>query len=95
MRQRLDEIKQQTKELQEDRRRQLSELNAQMAGILGTLTPSHPTAIGLRRKIEALSDELPSVTALKNEERGILNELAAMTGSKDGSNGNPALESDK
>ena len=84
---RLDEIKQQTKELQEDRRRQLSELNAQMAGILGTLTPSHPTAIGLRRKIEALSDELPSVTALKNEERGILNELAAMAGPKDGSKG--------
>jgi uncharacterized protein involved in exopolysaccharide biosynthesis len=82
---RLEEIKQQTKELQEDRRRQLSELNAQMAGILGTLTPSHPTAIGLKRKIEALSEELPSVTALKNEERGLLNQLAAMAGAKDGS----------
>jgi uncharacterized protein involved in exopolysaccharide biosynthesis len=63
---RLDEKKQQIKEMQEDRRRQLSELNAQMAGILGTLTPSHPTAIGLRRKIDAFSQEPPNLTALKN-----------------------------
>jgi uncharacterized protein involved in exopolysaccharide biosynthesis len=84
---RLDEKKQQIKEMQEDRRRQLSELNAQMAGILGTLTPSHPTAIGLRRKIDAFSQEPPNLTALKNEERSLLNELAAITGPKDGAKG--------
>lgn len=81
---RLDEKKQQIKEMQEDRRRQMSELNAQMAGALGNLTPSHPTVIGLRRKIEAFSQEPANLTALKNEERSLLNELASIEGPKDG-----------
>jgi uncharacterized protein involved in exopolysaccharide biosynthesis len=79
---RLEETKQQIREMQEDRRRQLSELKSQLAGTLATFTPSHPTAIGLRRKIEALSDEPPSLAAMKNEERAMLNELATMAGSK-------------
>jgi uncharacterized protein involved in exopolysaccharide biosynthesis len=79
---RLEETKQQMKEMQEDRRRQLSELKSQLAGALATYTPSHPTAIGLQRKIEGLSDEPSSLAALKNEERSMLNELASMTGTK-------------
>jgi uncharacterized protein involved in exopolysaccharide biosynthesis len=75
---RLEETKQQMKEIQEDRRRQLTELKTQLAGALATFTPSHPTAIGLQRKIEALSDEPGSLVALKNEERTMLNELASM-----------------
>jgi uncharacterized protein involved in exopolysaccharide biosynthesis len=75
---RLEETKQQMREIQEDRRRQLSELKTQLAGALATYTPSHPTAIGLQRKIEALSDEPANLAALKNEERGMLNELASM-----------------
>ncbi len=79
----LDETKQQIKEIEDDRRRQLSEMKSQLAQTLAVLTPSHPTAVGLRRKIEQLSEEPPSLTTLKNEERSMLNELAAMTGSKD------------
>jgi uncharacterized protein involved in exopolysaccharide biosynthesis len=87
---RLDEKKQQIKEMQEDRRRQLSELNAQMAGVLGTLTPSHPTAIALRRKLDAFSAEPANLTALKNEERSLLNELASIEGPKDGARASAA-----
>jgi hypothetical protein len=82
--QRLEETKQQLREAHEDRRRQLGELKSQLAGALATVTPSHPTAIGLQRKIESLSDEPANITALKNEERSMLNELGAMAGSKEG-----------
>jgi uncharacterized protein involved in exopolysaccharide biosynthesis len=87
---RLDETKQQIKEAQDDRRRQLGELKSQLAGALATFTPSHPTAIGLQRKIEALSDEPANLTALKNEERSMLNELGVMGGPKEGGGGSIA-----
>jgi uncharacterized protein involved in exopolysaccharide biosynthesis len=78
---RLDDTKQHIKEIEEDRRRQLSEMKSQLAQTLAVLTPSHPTAIGLRRKIEGLSEEPGNLATLKSEERSMLNELAAMTGS--------------
>ena len=79
---RLETKRRMKKEIQEDRRRQLSELKTQLAGALATYTPSHPTAMGLQHKIEALSDDPANLAALKNEERTMLNELASMTGTK-------------
>src|SRR5262249_36144433 len=46
---RIEEKKQQIKETEEERRRQLSEMKAQMAGLLGTYTPSHPAVVALQR----------------------------------------------
>ncbi|HEX9295873.1 MAG TPA: hypothetical protein VF881_08555 [Polyangiaceae bacterium] len=87
---RLEEKKQQIKDLQDERRKHLAELRAQMAGMTGTLTPSHPSVVSLQRKIDALSDEPANLTALKNEERGLLNELAAATGGKAGGASRPS-----
>jgi len=79
---RLEEKKQQIRETEGERRHQLAEAKAQMTGLLATFTPSHPTVIGLQRKIDALSDEPQNLSALKNEERTLLNELAQVSGVK-------------
>jgi hypothetical protein len=78
----LEDKKQQIKETEEERRRQLSELKTQMAGLLGTYTPSHPAVTALQRKIDSLSEEPPNLVALKNEERSLLSQIAAATGAK-------------
>ncbi len=79
---RLEEKKQQIKDLQDERRKQLAELRGQMAGLLGTLTPSHPSVVSLQRKIDGLSEEPANLAALKNEERAMLSDLAGATGGK-------------
>jgi uncharacterized protein involved in exopolysaccharide biosynthesis len=81
--QRLEQTKQQIREIEEDRRKQLSEMKSQLAQTLAVLTPSHPTALGLRRKIESLSEESGNLGTLKSQEREMLNELAAMSGPRD------------
>jgi len=78
----LDEKKQQIRETEEDRRRQLTEAKTQMAGLLGTYTPSHPAVTALQRKIDTLSEEPANLVALKNEERAMLAQIAAATGAK-------------
>jgi capsular polysaccharide biosynthesis protein len=78
----LEDKKQQIKETEEERRRQLSELKTQMAGLLGTYTPSHPAVTALQRKIDTLAEEPANLVALKNEERSLLSQIAAATGAK-------------
>ena len=74
---RLEEIKQQVKETEDERRRQLSELKAQLAGLLSTYTPSYPPVIALQRKIDALAEEPSNLVSLKNQERSLLNQIAS------------------
>ncbi|HKQ71334.1 MAG TPA: hypothetical protein VJT73_18450 [Polyangiaceae bacterium] len=74
---RLEEKKHQIREIEDDRRKQLSELKSQMAGLLGTYTPSYPPVMALQRKIDALVDEPGTLAALKSEERSLLTELAS------------------
>jgi hypothetical protein len=74
---RLEEKKQQIREAEDERKRQLGELKTQMAGLLGTYTPSYPPVLALQRKIDALSEDSANLVALKNAERGLLNELSA------------------
>ena len=74
---RIEEKKQQIREAEDERRRQLGELKTQMAGLLGTFTPSYPPVIALQRKIDALSEDPANLVALKNAERGLLGELSA------------------
>src|SRR6185436_19727556 len=77
-------------ETQGERRHQLAEAKAQMAGLLATYTPSHPSVISLQRKIDVLSEEPQNLTALKNEERSLLNEIAQVSGVKVSSAGGAA-----
>jgi hypothetical protein len=74
---RIEEKKQQIREAEDERRRQLGELKTQMAGLLGTFTPSYPPVIALQRKIDALSEDPANLVALKNAERSLLSELSA------------------
>jgi len=74
---RIEEKKQQIREAEDERRRQLGELKTQMAGLLGTFTPSYPPVIALQRKIDALTEDPANLVALKNAERGLLGELSA------------------
>ena len=74
---RIAEKKQQIREAEDERRRQIGELKTQMAGLLGTFTPSYPPVIALQRKIDALSEDPANLVALKNAERGLLGELSA------------------
>jgi uncharacterized protein involved in exopolysaccharide biosynthesis len=89
---RLDEKKQQIRAMDDERRKQLVELKTQMAGLLGTYTPSHPAVVALQRKIEGIADEPSSMAALKNEERGLIAELAAQSGIRpDAPKGSPSV----
>jgi hypothetical protein len=74
---RIEEKRQQIREAEDERRRQLGELKTQLAGLLGTYTPSYPPVIALQRKIDALSEDPANLVALKNAERGLLSELSA------------------
>jgi hypothetical protein len=81
---RIEEKKQQIREAEDERRRQLGELKTQMAGLLGTFTPSYPPVIALQRKIEALSEDPANLVALKNAERSLLSELSAKAAARSG-----------
>lgn len=54
-------------DLEEFRRRRLSELNASLAEKRATYTDSHPIIIDLNQTIASLSDESPQVQALRSE----------------------------
>jgi uncharacterized protein involved in exopolysaccharide biosynthesis len=79
---RIAEKRQQIKDLEDERRKQMTELRGQMAGLLGSYTPSHPAVAALQRKIDAIADEPSSLAALKNEERAMLNQVASSFGGK-------------
>jgi uncharacterized protein involved in exopolysaccharide biosynthesis len=56
-------------DVEDFRRRRLSELQAQLDQARTMLSDAHPTVIGLRRDIEAFGRESPQVQALRDEER--------------------------
>jgi uncharacterized protein involved in exopolysaccharide biosynthesis len=55
-------------DVEEYRRRRLAELQAQLDQARNTLSEGHPTVIGLKNDIEALSRESPQVKVLRDEE---------------------------
>ena len=80
----IEDKRRQIRETDEEHRRQLAEARAQLAGLLATYTPSHPSVVSLRRRIEALSDDPPQLAALKDEERELLQQVASLTSARTG-----------
>jgi uncharacterized protein involved in exopolysaccharide biosynthesis len=74
----IEEKRRQIREIEEERRRQLSDARTQRAALLSTYTPSHPSVVAAQRRIESLADEPQQLTALKNEERDLLQEAASL-----------------
>lgn len=56
-------------DVEEFRRRRLADLQAQLDQARNTLSDAHPTVIGLRKDIEALSRSSPQMDTLREEER--------------------------
>jgi uncharacterized protein involved in exopolysaccharide biosynthesis len=63
-------------DVEEFRRRRLSDLQAQLDQARSTLSDQHPTVIGLRKDIGALSSESPQVESLREEEQRLGQEYA-------------------
>ncbi len=57
------------RDVEDQRRRRLADLQAQLDQARNTMSEAHPTVISLRKDIEALSVDSPQVTALREEER--------------------------
>jgi uncharacterized protein involved in exopolysaccharide biosynthesis len=53
------------------RQRELSELQSRFSQLSSVYTAQHPTLVGLKKNIEALSRETPQLTALKEEARAL------------------------
>lgn len=66
-------------DLEEFRRRRLSELNASLAEKSAMYTDNHPTIIDLRQTIESLSTESPQVQALRADIERLQKELDGKT----------------
>jgi uncharacterized protein involved in exopolysaccharide biosynthesis len=80
--QKLADQRRRIRETEDEWRRQLSEAKNHLAGLLATLTPSHPSVVAAQRRVDSLGDEPAQLGALKNEEREMLNDLAGTTGAK-------------
>ncbi len=72
----LDDKRQQIRSLETARQRELETLRAQLAQAQLTLTPRHPTVIGLQRKVDTLSAPDPQLLQLKAEERALMARIA-------------------
>jgi uncharacterized protein involved in exopolysaccharide biosynthesis len=60
------ELKQSTlKQLQEDRKRRVIDLQAKLTEAKARYTPAHPAVVDLERQLAAMSEDTPEVTALK------------------------------
>ena len=62
----LDEKKQELSALEDDRHKRLTEAQAQLADLSGTLGPAHPQVVALQHKVESLSQPSPEAVALRS-----------------------------
>jgi hypothetical protein len=65
------------RDLEELRRRRLVDLQAQLEEKRGVYSDSHPTVIALRKEVEAMNQESPQVTALREESQMLREEYSA------------------
>jgi uncharacterized protein involved in exopolysaccharide biosynthesis len=84
LRKSLDEKKQAVLALEEDRRKRLSDAEAQLADLRGTLAPAHPQVVALERRIETLSQPSAEVVGLKGEVAALESQLAEVSDVKVG-----------
>jgi uncharacterized protein involved in exopolysaccharide biosynthesis len=67
-------------DIEEFRRRQLANLQAQLDQKLSSLTDAHPAVIALRQDIEALSHDSPQIVSLRDEHRKLQEQYQARLG---------------
>jgi uncharacterized protein involved in exopolysaccharide biosynthesis len=72
----LEAKRRQIRALEEERQRELDSLRQQLNQAQLTLTPMHPTVIGLRQKIESMEQPPPELEQLKAQENALLAEIA-------------------
>jgi hypothetical protein len=75
----LEDTRRQIRAIEEDRQRQLESLRQQLTQAQLTLTPMHPTVIGLQKSVDAFSQPSPQLEVLKGQERTLMSEIAAPT----------------
>ncbi len=73
----LEEVRLKIHALEGERQRLLDQLKQQLDQAELTLTPMHPTVIGLKQKIEGMSQPSAELARLKGEERTIVAQIAA------------------
>lgn len=66
------------RDVEEFRTRRLAELESQLTQARASLSEAHPTVVALKRDIEALDRESPHLRALRDEERRVHAEYAAL-----------------
>jgi uncharacterized protein involved in exopolysaccharide biosynthesis len=72
----LEDKRVQMRSLEEARQRMLDNLNQQLAQAQLTLTPMHPTVIGLQQQIAQLQEPSPELTQLRSEVRALMVQIA-------------------
>ena len=75
----LEEVRLKIKALEHERQVLLDSLRQQLSQAQLTLTPMHPTVIGLQQKIEALTQPSPELLRLREEERNLTAQIAQAT----------------
>ncbi|HEY8087529.1 MAG TPA: hypothetical protein VIF09_06790 [Polyangiaceae bacterium] len=68
----LEETRQRIRALEAERQRELESLRTQLSQARLTLTPQHPTVIGLQQKLDAESVPDPQLSELKSQERALM-----------------------
>jgi hypothetical protein len=72
----LEEKRVQIRALEEARQHTLETLRQQLVQAQLTLTPMHPSVIALQQKVETMSQPLPELAQLRNEERSLMAQIA-------------------
>jgi uncharacterized protein involved in exopolysaccharide biosynthesis len=72
----LEDKRAQMRALEEARQRMLDNLNQQLAQAQLTLTPMHPTVIGLQQQIAQLQEPSPELLQLRSEVRALMAQIA-------------------
>ena len=73
----LEETRQRIRSLEDGRQRQIDSVRDQLRQAQLTLTPQHPTVIGLQRAFEGLSEPSPQLAELKANERKLMSVIVA------------------
>jgi uncharacterized protein involved in exopolysaccharide biosynthesis len=72
----LEDKRAQMRSLEDARQRMLDNLNQQLAQAQLTLTPMHPTVIGLQQQIAQMQEPSPELSQLRSEVRALMAQIA-------------------
>jgi uncharacterized protein involved in exopolysaccharide biosynthesis len=72
----LEDKRAQIKKAEAEHDQLVADLNRRLSDALGTLTPAHPTVLALKSQLEDASKDPPELTALKNDEKALVAQIA-------------------